>query len=73
MLVWKTCRPGAWACAQPPALKYWLMQIQYIDTHQPKKLLTHDHIEHCLDRSVAASPPSAQKLLGEFKAITKYL
>ena len=38
-----------------------------------KKLLIHDHIDHCLDRSVAASPPSARKMLGEFKAITKYL
>ncbi len=38
-----------------------------------KKLLIHDHIDHCLDRSVAALPPSARKMLGEFKAITKYL
>ena len=38
-----------------------------------KKLLIHDHIDHCLDRSVAAAPPSTRKMLGEFKAITKYL
>jgi len=38
-----------------------------------KKLLIHDHIDHCLDRSVAAAPTAARQLLGEFKAITKYL
>ena len=38
-----------------------------------KKVLIHDHIDHCLDRSVAAAPPSARQMLGEFKAITKYL
>lgn len=38
-----------------------------------KKLLIHDHIDHCLDRSVAATPPSARRMLGEFKVITKYL
>ena len=38
-----------------------------------KKLLIHDHIDNCLDRSVAAAPPRARQMLGEFKAITKYL
>ncbi|MEO7853605.1 MAG: metal-sensing transcriptional repressor [Rubrivivax sp.] len=38
-----------------------------------KKLLIHDHIDHCLERSVAADPRAARGVIGEFKAITKYL
>ncbi len=38
-----------------------------------KQLLIHDHIDHCLDRSLTAAPLSARQMLGEFKAITKYL
>ena len=38
-----------------------------------KKLLIHDHIDHCLDHAVGASAASTRQVLGEFKAITKYL
>lgn len=38
-----------------------------------KNVFIHDHIDHCLDRSVAAKLPSTRQILGEFKAITKYL
>ncbi len=38
-----------------------------------KKLMIHDHIDHCLDRSAGAPAGSARRVLGEFKAITKYL
>jgi DNA-binding FrmR family transcriptional regulator len=38
-----------------------------------KKLLIHDHIDHCLDHSVKAPATSSRQALGECKAITKYL
>ena len=38
-----------------------------------KKLLIHDHIDHCLERSVAADAGSTRRVIGEFKAISKYL
>ena len=42
---------------------------------QAKKTLIHDHIDHCLERSVegGALSPSARASVEEFKAITKYL
>jgi uncharacterized protein len=38
-----------------------------------KKLLIHDHIDHCLDASVHGDGPQAKRSLDEFKEITKYL
>ena len=38
-----------------------------------KKLLIHDHIDHCLEHSVAAAAGSTRGMVGEFKAISKYL
>ena len=38
-----------------------------------KKLLVHDHIEHCLERAVRPTSTGAAKALSEFKEITKYL
>ncbi len=38
-----------------------------------KKLLIHDHIDHCLDRSLATDSRATREAIGEFKAITKYL
>jgi DNA-binding FrmR family transcriptional regulator len=38
-----------------------------------KKMLIHDHIDHCLDESVSHDGPVARKALDEFKDITKYL
>jgi uncharacterized protein len=43
-------------------------QLQAVDN--AKKALIHDHIEHCLDRSMKTG---RSKALAEFKAITKYL
>lgn len=38
-----------------------------------KKQLIHDHIDHCLDNSLGVAAASSRRVLGEFKAITKYL
>lgn len=38
-----------------------------------KKLLVHDHIEHCLEHAVREGTQSADDTIREFKAITKYL
>jgi len=38
-----------------------------------KKLLIHDHIDHCLDRAVGTGAKSEGDTVAEFKAITKYL
>ena len=38
-----------------------------------KKQLIHDHIDHCLDQSLATPAGASRRALGEFKAITKYL
>jgi DNA-binding FrmR family transcriptional regulator len=38
-----------------------------------KKLLVHDHIDHCLERSVRAGNRGADEAVREFKEITKYL
>lgn len=38
-----------------------------------KKLLVHDHIEHCLEHAVREGTQSADVTIREFKAITKYL
>jgi hypothetical protein NreA len=38
-----------------------------------KKTLIHDHIDHCLEDSIAKDGRAAQKSLLEFKEITKYL
>lgn len=38
-----------------------------------KKVLIHDHIDHCLDHAMAADAKPGQAPLDEFKEITKYL
>ncbi|WP_060825212.1 metal-sensing transcriptional repressor [Sulfurospirillum cavolei] len=38
-----------------------------------KKLLIHDHIDHCLDGAVGEGSLSSKEILNEFKLITKYL
>lgn len=38
-----------------------------------KKALVHDHIDHCLEKAVAAESPQKRAAIGEFKEITKYL
>jgi len=38
-----------------------------------KKALIHDHIDHCLERSVGPAPRAARAPFEEFKEISKYL
>ena len=38
-----------------------------------KKTLVHDHIDHCLERSVREGSRGADGAIREFKEITKYL
>ena len=38
-----------------------------------KKVLVHDHIDHCLEHVVQRKSQSPAKTIKEFKAITKYL
>lgn len=38
-----------------------------------KRTLVHDHIEHCLERTVREGTGSADDTIREFKEITKYL
>ena len=38
-----------------------------------KKLLIHDHIDHCLEHALDDSTRTADDIIKEFKAITKYL
>jgi DNA-binding FrmR family transcriptional regulator len=38
-----------------------------------KKLLIHDHIDHCLEETVGPVPRERRATIQEFKEITKYL
>lgn len=38
-----------------------------------KKVLIHDHLDHCLDRAVGALSREARAPVDEFKEIAKYL
>lgn len=38
-----------------------------------KRELIHDHIDHCLDASVAAGKMKPEDALGEIRGLTKYL
>lgn len=38
-----------------------------------KKMLVHDHIDHCLENSVTTGPRAAREAIREFKEIAKYL
>ena len=40
---------------------------------EAKKALIHDHIDHCLDAAVNGDGRSTRTVVGEFKAISKYL
>lgn len=50
-------------------------QLQAVESAvtNAKKILVHDHIEHCLEHAVREGSQSADDTLREFKAITKYL
>jgi DNA-binding FrmR family transcriptional regulator len=38
-----------------------------------KRVLVHDHIDHCLEQSVGKGARGASNAISEFKEITKYL
>jgi uncharacterized protein len=38
-----------------------------------KKLLIHDHLDHCLEETIGPVPRSKRTAIDEFKEITKYL
>ena len=40
---------------------------------EAKKTLIHDHVDHCLALSANGKAGSAQAMVSEFKAISKYL
>jgi DNA-binding FrmR family transcriptional regulator len=50
-------------------------QLQAVENaiDNAKKTLIHDHIDHCLNRSVRRPGRSGRAALAEFKRITKYL
>ena len=50
-------------------------QLQAVESAvtNAKKILVHDHIEHCLEHAVSEGLQSADATLREFKEITKYL
>lgn len=50
-------------------------QLQAVESAvtNAKKILVHDHIDHCLEHAVREGSQSADDTLREFKAITKYL
>ena len=50
-------------------------QLQAVEkaVSSAKKTLVHDHIDHCLERSVRESSRGADGTIREFKEITKYL
>ena len=50
-------------------------QLQAVEKaiENAKKTLIHDHIDHCLEDSVATNGKTARHSILEFKEITKYL
>lgn len=38
-----------------------------------KKLVVHDHLDHCLEEVASAGPAAMRSSVAEFKDITKYL
>ena len=50
-------------------------QLQAVESAiaSAKKMLVHDHIDHCLEHAVRDPARDAEETIREFKAITKYL
>mgnify|MGYP001792008583 FL=1 len=50
-------------------------QLQAVESAvaNAKKVLVHDHIDHCLEHAVREGSKSADETIKEFKQITKYL
>ena len=50
-------------------------QLQAVESaiENAKKALIHDHISHCVNRSLKAAGPAGRSALREFKLIARYL
>lgn len=50
-------------------------QMQAIENaiDNAKKAMIHDHVDHCLERSMQVTGPKRRAALKEFRDITKYL
>jgi len=50
-------------------------QLQAVEgaIENAKKALIHDHISHCVNRSLKAAGPAARSALREFKLVARYL
>jgi DNA-binding FrmR family transcriptional regulator len=50
-------------------------QLQAVESAiaSAKKILVHDHIDHCLEHAVRAGARGAHDTIREFKELTKYL
>ena len=50
-------------------------QLQAVESAvaSAKRVMVHDHIDHCLEEAVREGTKSADETIREFKAITKYL
>ena len=50
-------------------------QLQAVESAigRAKKVLVHEHIDHCLEHAVREGTQSSDVTIKEFKAITKYL
>ena len=50
-------------------------QLQAVESaiENAKKALIHDHISHCVNRSLQAAGPAGRSALREFKLLARYL
>lgn len=50
-------------------------QLQAVESaiNSAKKVLVHDHIEHCLEHAIGDNAKDSAAAIREFKEITKYL
>jgi uncharacterized protein len=50
-------------------------QLQAVENaiENAKKALIHDHISHCVNRSLRAAGPAGRSALREFKLVARYL
>ena len=50
-------------------------QLQAVESaiENAKKALIHDHISHCVSRSLKAAGPAGRSALREFKLVARYL
>lgn len=52
-----------------------VQQLQAVESaiHNAKKVLIHDHLDHCLDTALARQATQGNVSMKEFKTIAKYL